>query len=157
MAAAEPVPLTREGFQKLREELERLSTAGRREIAERIAESREGLAVDSAEYEDAKDAQAHLERRISVLQDMLQNAVIIDETRGQSSGRILLGSRVRLRREKGADLSYTLVGPAEANPSEGKISHESPVGRALLGKRIGDTIEVVAPAGVVRMRVEAIE
>jgi transcription elongation factor GreA len=141
-----PVPLTREGLEKLRRELEQLRTVRRSEVAERIKHAKEfGDLTENAEYEDAKNEQGMVEGRILVLERMVRNAVIIEE---QHNGVVQMGSRVRLRGEEGDEEEvYTIVGPAEVDVAAGRISLESPVGKALLGHRVGETVEVVTPGG----------
>lgn len=151
------VPLTREGIAKLQDELEHLRTVRRQEVANALHRTKEAATIEyDAEYDDAKNEQAFVEGRILTIQNMLRDAVVIDEnTKGGAKARIRLGSRVRVRTDKGAEHTYVIVGPAEADPSGGRISNESPVGRALLGKQAGDNVEVLAPAGPVRLKVEA--
>lgn len=140
--------LTPEGLRKLEEELEHLRTIKRKEIAERIKASKEfGDITDNAEFEDAKNEQAFVEGRILQLDQLLRNAEVIDN-HDAPAGTITVGSTVRLKdMSAGEEITYTIVGSAEADPDQDKISNESPVGRALLGRRVGETVEVVAPAG----------
>lgn len=153
------VPLTQEGHDRLVKELDELRTVKRKEVAERIHAAKElGPAQYDAEYEDAKNQQAFVEGQIQELEQMLSNAVIIDEREAQHASKIQLGSRVTVCHEvDGREQHFTVVGPAEANPQEGRISHESPVGRALLGKKSGEQIEVVVPAGVQKLKVLKVE
>ena len=140
-----PVLLTREGLDKLQKELEELRTTRRSEIAERIKYAKEfGDITENAEYDDAKNEQGMLEGRILTIEKMIRNAVIIEE---QHDGRVRVGSRVTVRDEFGED-EYTIVGPAEVDVAKGRISMESPVGKALLGHRIGDEVQVQTPSGV---------
>ena len=152
-----PVPLTRDGIAKLQEELEHLRTVRRQEVANTLYRTKEAATTQyDAEYDDAKNEQAFVEGRILTIENMLRNAVIINENKkGHAEARIRLGSRVRVRTDKGAQQTYVIVGPAEADPGEGRISNESPVGRALMGKQVGDEVEAMAPAGPVRLKVEA--
>ena len=145
------VILTPEGLQKLRDELELLSTARRREVAERIKEAREfGDISENSEYDDAKNEQAMLESRIALLQEKLRMATVI-ETKDLSTDVVQVGSVVHVKDEKtGKSVKYTIVGSAEANPEEAKLSNESPVGRALLGHRRNDTVAVTVPRGPAR-------
>ncbi len=144
--------LTRDGLKKLEEELEFLRTVRRAQVAERLHNAQEdGELIENAEYEDAKNEQAFVEGRILQLETMLSNAVIIEE-RG-SSDVIGLGSRVTVKEIGGGNEEYLLVGAAEANPREGRISNESPLGRALLGRRVGDEVKVQAPAGPITFRI----
>jgi len=150
-----PVFLTAEGLNKLETELEYLTTVRRHEVAERIYQAKEsGDITDNAEYEDAKNEQAFLEGRILTLEAMIRNAQIIDEDGGSDT--VTLGSVVTVVDEDGFEDTYTIVGSAEAHPGQGRISNESPVGRALLGRRVGDTARVLVPAGEVKMRIMAL-
>lgn len=143
--------LTREGLKKLEEELEFLRTTRRAQVAERLHNAQEdGELIENAEYEDAKNEQAFVEGRILTLETMLSNAVIIDEH--GSNDVVSLGSRVTVKEGAGTE-EYLLVGAAEANPKEGRISNESPLGRALLGRRVGDEVKVQAPAGPLSFRI----
>jgi len=153
------VPLTQEGHDRLARELDELRTVKRKEVAERIHAAKElGPAQYDAEYEDAKNQQAFVEGQIQELEQMLSNAVIIDEREAHHASKIQLGSRVTVSHEMdGREQHFTMVGPAEANPQEGRISHESPVGRALLGKKTGEQVEVVVPAGVQKLKVLKVE
>jgi transcription elongation factor GreA len=140
-----PTYLSKEGLQKLREELEQMVSVRRSEIATRIHDAKEhGDLTENAEYEDAKNEQAFVEGRIQALESMIKNAVLIDEN--HSTDHVQIGSTVVLQSEDGRE-TYTIVGSAEASPGEGKISNESPVGRALLGRRKGDKVLVSVPAG----------
>ena len=146
--------LTPEGLRKLEEELEHLKTVKRKEIAERIKASKEfGDISENAEYEDAKNDQAFIEGRILQLDQMLRNAKVIDNQHAPADT-ITVGATVRLKdMGSGEEISYTIVGSAEADPDQDKISNESPVGRALLGRRNGDTVDVQVPAGKMKFRV----
>lgn len=155
--AQKEVFLTPEGLEKLKAELEHLRSVRRQEVADQIHRAKElGGTVDNAEYDDAKNEQAFVEGRILTLEKMLKNASIIQEEKAPSSS-VRLGSRVTVRSKGGEKEHYTIVGSAEANPSEGKISNESPVGKALMGKRVGDEVEVRAPAGARKMKIIAME
>jgi transcription elongation factor GreA len=145
------VILTPEGLEKLKDELETLSTARRREVAERIKEAREfGDISENSEYDDAKNEQAMLESKIAQLQERLRMATVIDSTE-LSTEVVQVGSVVHVKDEKtGKSVKYTIVGSAEANPEESKLSNESPVGRALIGHRRGDTVAVQVPRGPAR-------
>ncbi len=145
------VILTPEGLEKLKDELELLSTARRREVAERIKEAREfGDISENSEYDDAKNEQAMLESKIAQLQERLRMATVIDSTE-LSTDVVQVGSVVHVKDEKtGKSVKYTIVGSAEANPEESKLSNESPVGRALIGHRRGDTVAVQVPRGPAR-------
>ncbi len=146
--------LTAEGLRKLEEELEHLKTVKRKEVAERIKQAKEfGDLTENSEYEDAKNEQAFMEGRILQLEQMLRNPKVIDN-HATPGNEVVVGSTVRLKDlGSGEELAYMIVGSAEADPDEDKISNESPVGRALLGKRKGDVVEVVVPAGKIRYTV----
>jgi transcription elongation factor GreA len=144
------VLLTAQGLHKLEEELNYLKTVKRREVAERIKTAISyGDISENSEYEDAKNEQAFIEGRIITLEKMLRNARLISED--DSNGDVVgIGSTVRIKDLEFEDImEYTIVGSAEADPMENKISNESPVGRALLGKGIGERFEVIVPAGVI--------
>ncbi len=145
------VILTPEGLQKLKDELELLSTEKRREVAERIKEAREfGDISENSEYDDAKNEQAMLESRIAQLQEKLRMATVI-EAKDLSTDVVQVGSVVHVKDEKtGKSVKYTIVGSAEAKPDEYKLSNESPVGRALLGHKRNDTVAVKVPRGPAR-------
>ena len=145
------VILTQEGLDRLKEELDYLSNAKRREVAERIKESREfGDIAENSEYDDAKNEQAMLEQRISLLQEKLRSARVI-ETKDLSTDVVQVGSVVHVKDEKtGKSVKYTIVGSAEARPQENKLSNESPVGRALLGRKRNETVAVKVPRGPAR-------
>ena len=145
--AEKPVPLTKDGLAKLQHELDHLLTSERPRVAHLIHEDRElAGAQNASEYEDAKNEQAHIEGRIIELQSIIQNAAIIVED--HDAQRVALGSKVTIVNHSGRKEQYTIVGSTEVDPKSGRISNESPVGRALLGRRRGEEIEVEAPAGV---------
>jgi len=149
--------LTPEGLEKLKAELENLEAVRRPQVAEQIHRAKElGGTVDNAEYDDAKNEQAFVEGRILTLESMIKSATLIKEGKSPSSF-VKLGSKVRVRNQDGEEEHYTIVGSAEASPSEGRISNESPVGSALLGKRVGDDVEAEAPAGTLKLKLIAIE
>ena len=140
-----PSYLSREGLGKLRQELEEMVSIRRPEIAQRIHDAKEhGDLTENAEYEDAKNEQAFVEGRIQTLQALIKNATIIDEN--HSTDHVQIGSTVAVVSDDGKE-SFTIVGSTEAKPTDGRISNESPVGRALLGRRKGDKIVVHVPAG----------
>jgi len=145
------VILTPEGLQKLKEELEVLSTDKRREVAERIKEAREfGDIAENSEYDDAKNDQAMLEQRIAALEEKLRSAQVID-SKELSTDVVQVGSVVHVKDEKtGKSVKYSIVGSAEANPAELKLSNESPVGRALIGRKRNDVVSVQVPRGPAR-------
>jgi transcription elongation factor GreA len=157
MMKEKEVVLTREGLRKLEEEQENLKAVKRREVAERIKQAIEfGDISENSEYEDAKNEQAFIEGRILTLEKMLRNAKVIEDT-GEGQNQVYLGSTVLLMDlEYNEALEYTIVGAAEANPMKNRISNESPVGAAIIGKKQGDTFEVQVPAGVVKYRLEEI-
>jgi len=142
------VLLTPEGLDKLKDEIEHLSTVKRREVAERIKEAREfGDISENSEYDDAKNEQAMLEARIASLEEKLRSASVIDASELDSNV-VRVGSLVSVKDEgSGKSLKYTIVGSTEANPSENRLSNESPVGKALLGRKKGDTVKVQLPNG----------
>ena len=146
--------LTYEGLRKIEEELEYLKVVKRKEIAERIKEARgQGDLSENAEYDAAREEQAKMETEILVLEKMLRNAEVIDDNE-VSSDVITVGSTVKLFDEDfEEEVEYTIVGSAEADPVEGRISNESPVGRGLLGHKSGDTVVINAPQGEVVFKV----
>jgi transcription elongation factor GreA len=148
------VILTPEGYERLREEIEYLSTTKRREVAERIRVAREfGDIAENAEYDDAKNEQAMLEHRIATLEERLRDARVIEEHEVTSDA-VSIGTRVRLRDiEANRTVEYHIVGSAEANPTQNKLSNESPVGRAILGRKKGETVEVSAPRGTLKFKI----
>jgi transcription elongation factor GreA len=146
-----PVLLTKDGLTKLEKELDELRTVRRSEVAERIKYAKDfGDITENAEYEDAKNEQGMLEGRILVLENMVRNAVIIEE--GAEGGEVSVGSAVDVKDEFGAQ-SFTIVGPAEVDVAQGRISMESPVGKALLGHQVGDSVEVQSPGGVRKLKI----
>jgi len=142
------VILTPEGYENLKQELELLTTDKRREIADRIRTAREfGDIAENAEYDDAKNEQAMLEHKIAQLEERLLHARVIDAGDVDTSV-VSIGSVVRLRDVDAKEtVEYFIVGSAEANPAERRLSNESPVGRAILGRKKGETVEVVTPRG----------
>ncbi len=145
------VILTPEGLQKLKDELELLSTDKRREVAERIKEAREfGDITENSEYDDAKNEQAMVESRIATLQEKLRMATVI-QAEDLSTDVVQIGSVVHVKDAKtGKSEKYTIVGSAEARPDQHKLSNESPVGRALIGRRRNETVQVKVPKGPAR-------
>src|SRR4051794_12438763 len=148
------VILTPEGYKKLQHEIEELSTVRRREIAERIRVAREfGDIAENAEYDSAKNNQAHLEARIATLEERLANARVVTK-KEIKSGEVSIGTKVRLRDVKAnKTIEYHIVGSAEANPAENKLSNESPVGKAIMGRKKGETVEVAAPRGKLKFKI----
>ncbi|HEX75434.1 MAG TPA: transcription elongation factor GreA [Dehalococcoidia bacterium] len=142
--------ITQEGLAKLKSELEYLLSVRRQEVADKIKRAREmGGTENNAEYDDAKNEQAFVEGRILMLENTVRKAVVIESA--ASPGVVELGSTVLIQNQDGKIDQFVIVGSAEANPVEGKISNESPVGQSLLGRRIGDEVEVVTPAGVLKL------
>ena len=151
---AKPTYISKDGLDKLRHELEELVSARRPEIAQRIHDAKEhGDLTENAEYEDAKNEQAFVEGRIQTLSALVKNAVVIEEH--HSSTHVQIGSKVTLQSDDGKE-SFQIVGSAEAAPAEGKISNESPVGRALLGRKKGDEVTVSVPAGDYKYKILSI-
>lgn len=153
-----PTFLTEEGLQKLEAELEHLRTVRRQQVAKRLHDAmQEGDILENAEYEDAKNEQAFVEGRILTIELLLQNTVLIENERPKDQ--VSLGNRVTVS-EIGYDdeaETYHIVGSTEADPVAGRISNESPLGRAMMGRRIGDHITVNAPAGVLQFKIVAID
>jgi transcription elongation factor GreA len=148
------VILTPEGHEKLKEEIEYLSTVKRREVAERIKQAREfGDIAENSEYDDAKNEQAMLEHRIAMLEERLKDARVIDAG-DVTTDVVSVGTIVRLRDIDAKEtIEYTIVGSAEADPAEYRLSNESPVGRAILGRKKGETVEVTAPRGSLKYKI----
>ena len=151
---AKQVMITAEGLKQLEEELEYLKGQKRKEVAEKIKVARSyGDLSENSEYDDAKNEQAILEARIVTIEATLKNAVLIDEE-GISNEHVHVGSSVRLQNLRtDSEVTYKIVGSNEANPSDGKISDESPVGAALIGHSVGDAVEVEVPVGVIGFKV----
>ena len=141
--------LTRDGYRKLQEELDYLRTYKRQEIAERLHEAMDGgELIENAEYEAAKNEQAFMEGRIKELEILLAMARVIDESPSAVAAEtVSVGSTVTIQEEGIDPENYTIVGAAEANPASGRISNESPLGKALLNRKVGDKVQVDAPAG----------
>jgi transcription elongation factor GreA len=148
------VILTQGGLEKLEKELEHLKSAKRREVAERIKTAISfGDISENSEYEDAKNEQAFIEGRIITLEKMLRNVRVIEDSAGVSD-RVDIGSTVLLKDlEYNENYQYTIVGSAEANPADNKISNESPVGKAILGRNTGEVVEVTVPAGLLKYQI----
>ena len=150
------VPLTREGKAKLEADLAE-RRAQRRVTAERIHNAQEqGTSQNDAEYDDAKLEQGMIEGRILEIEDLLRRAVIIDESGAHKSGRVMIGSGVEVLQD-GEKRHYQIVGAPEADPAKGKISNESPVGSALLGREVGATVDVIVPKGAIKVKVVKID
>ena len=150
------VYVTPEGLKKLEDELEHLRTVKRQEVAQRLHEAMEdGELIENAEYEAAKNEQAFVEGRILELEHMLAQAQVIEP--GKSTGVVGIGSTVVIQEDGKPAETYTIVGAAEANPRDGLISNESPMGQALLDHKAGDDVDVRAPAGMLRFRIVKIK
>jgi transcription elongation factor GreA len=141
-------PMTKFGYEKLSKELEYLKTVARPEVAKEIDSARElGDLKENAEYHAAKEKQAHIERRIAELSDILSRAVVVDPTQ-HAHNRVAFGSTVYLIDvDTDEEVKYTIVGAPEANPEKGLISYHSPLAKALIGKEVGDEVEVNLPGG----------
>ena len=148
------VVLTKEGYEKLKKEIDHLRGEKRREVADRIRVAREfGDIAENAEYDDAKNEQAMLEHRIAQLEERLLSARVI-EKKEISKDVVSLGSHVKLRDvEAKKTPEYHIVGSAEANPAQNKLSNESPVGKAIIGHKKGETVEVAAPRGSLKFKI----
>ena len=142
------VILTPEGLEKLKQEIEHLSVTRRREVAERIKEAREfGDITENSEYDDAKNEQALLEQRIAQLEARLRRASVVDE-KAINTDSVGVGVRVHVKDQKsGESRKFQIVGPTEADPAEQKLSHESPIGKALIGAKKNDVVTVETPRG----------
>lgn len=154
MTSNKEVILTYEGLKKLEEELEFLKGVKRREVAERIKQALAfGDISENSEYDEAKNEQAQMEGRIVQIENMLKNAKVIDEDE-VSTEKVSLGSKVKLLDvEFDEEVEYYIVGSTEADPTKFKISNESPVGSSLMGRNIGDEVEVTVPDGIIKFKV----
>jgi len=152
------VILTPEGYKKLKEEIQYLSNDKRREVAERIRVARQfGDIAENSEYDDAKNDQALLEHRIAVLEEKFANARVISK-KDVAKDVVSVGSHVKLRDVSAKEtVEYHIVGSAEANPSENKLSNESPVGKAIMGRKKGEVVEVTAPRGALKFKIMEIK
>jgi transcription elongation factor GreA len=158
MADEKPVYLTEQGRQELVAELEHLRLVKRPEVAARISQAKEyGDISENSEYEDAKNEQAFTEGRIRTIESLLNRARLIKDDMRGAPGSVRLGTRVTTVDDTDERETWTLVSSAEANAAQGKISDESLVGRALLGKKVGDQVTVQAPKGSIKFKVVAIE
>jgi transcription elongation factor GreA len=147
-----PVLLTKDGLRTLEEELEQLVNVRRGEVAERIRQARDfGDIAENAEYTEAKNEQSLVEGRIQTLEAMVRNAVLIEEE-SRERGVVAVGAEVNVSSEEGEE-RYSIVGAAEADPLNGRISNESPLGRALLGHKAGDEVEWTSPIGTSRVKI----
>jgi transcription elongation factor GreA len=146
------IRITQEGLENLEKELQHLVMVRRPEVAEKIKRAREmGGTENNAEYDDAKNEQAFVEGRILMLENIVKNAVVIESP--VLPDVVELGNKVLIQNQDGKIEQYTIVGSTESNPIEGKISDESPVGRALLGKKIGNKVQVNTPAGIFTLKI----
>ena len=152
-----PSYLTKEGAEKLRQELEQLKGPARDELAKRLRLAiQQGDLSENADYIAAKEEQGFLEGRIVELTTILSNVVIIDES-GLKKDKVDVGAKVTIQEADYPEETYFLVGPQEANPAKGRISHNSPIGEALLGHKVGDVVEAITPGGPIKLKVIRIE
>lgn len=155
------VLITKEGLQKLKEELELLKSSKRKEVAQRLKEAiAYGDLSENSEYEEAKNEQAFVEGRIIELEKKIKNAKIIKESpSGKSAKVVQIGTTVTIQNvsAKSEEETYTIVGSTEADPLNHKISNESPIGKAIIGKAKGETVEVEAPAGLFQYKINALK
>jgi transcription elongation factor GreA len=150
---AEQIPITKEGLKRLKGELDHLVTVRRPEIIKAIAAAREeGDLRENAGYDAARNDQALIERRIREVEDRIRRAVVIDPSKTSS---VQVGTTVTVAIE-GEEETYTIVGAVEARPAQGRISNESPIGRALLGRKVGDEVAIRTPASILTARVVSI-
>jgi transcription elongation factor GreA len=154
MADEKKIILTSDGLKKLEDELENLKVVRRAEVAVKIKEARsQGDLSENAEYDAAKEEQAEIESRIVTIEKMLRNVEVIEE-KDLSNNKINLGNKITLFDEEfEEEITYTLVGSAEADPQDGRISNESPLGIALIGHGVGDVVNVNAPDGVIKFKI----
>jgi len=152
---AQQTYLSQEGIETIKKELQELKTKKRQEIAARLQEAKDlGDLSENAEYFEAKEAQSLNENRIIELEKLLKNAVVIETSSEEDIVRV--GSTIEVKSNNGPE-TFNIVGSAEAKPQEGKISNESPLGRAFLGRKIGDKIEVKSPSGITKYKIIKIE
>src|SRR6185312_774372 len=158
MSTEKTYPMTQEGKQKLEQELEQLKTVKRKEVVERIKIARSfGDLSENSEYDSAKDEQAFVEGRITTLENMIRNAKIIEED-VENSSIVSLGKSVTfVELPDGDEETYTIVGSAEADPFEGKISNDSPIAKSLMGKQIGDQVTVQTPGGDMSVKIVSVK
>lgn len=157
MSDTKHVVVTREGLQRMKEELEYKETTEKMKVAEQLKVAISyGDLSENAEYDEAKNEQARIEGRIRDLEEMLRNAEVVDQA-GQPAGVVGVGSEVRVfDLEYEEEDTYTLVGATEADPSKLKVSTESPIGKALIGARVGEVVEAQTPGGVIKLRIDEI-
>lgn len=154
MADEKKIILTKEGYANLEEELQNLKVVRRKEVAAKIKEARaQGDLSENAEYDAAKEEQAEIESRIVTIENMFRNAEVIDEDE-LNTGKVNLGNKVKVWDEEyEEEVEYTIVGPAEADPADFKISNESPLGIALIGHAVGEVVENKAPDGILKFKI----
>ncbi|QOR65626.1 transcription elongation factor GreA [Cytobacillus suaedae] len=158
MAVDKVFPMTEEGKQKLEQELEQLKSVKRKEVVERIKIARSfGDLSENSEYDSAKEEQAFVEGRITTLENMIRNAKIIVDDNGDSNTVSLGKSVTFVELPDGDEETYTIVGSAEADPFEGKISNDSPIARSLMGKQVGDKVNVQTPGGDMQVKIVSIK
>ncbi len=158
MTSKKPVYLTREGLEKLKKDLQHMKTRERARIADAIAEARsQGDLSENAEYDAAKEEQGHLEARIAKAEVVISNARVVDERQVDDSRAYILSNVEVKNLTNGTSQTYTLVSPQEADLAAGRISVASPIGKGLLGKEVGDVVEIRVPAGTVKLEVLRIE
>lgn len=147
--------LSKEKYKEIQEDLERLKSDGRRDIAERLKAAKDlGDLSENSDYQEAREEQLRLEQRISTLEETLRNSVIVQKAGGGSAIRV--GTKVKVKRGK-ENVEYTIVGSNETDPVKGFISNESPIGKALMGKKAGDTVSITTPKGVANIEILSIE
>ncbi|NCU17492.1 transcription elongation factor GreA [Pallidibacillus pasinlerensis] len=158
MAQEKQYPMTLEGKQKLEQELEYLKTTKRKEVVERIKIARSfGDLSENSEYDSAKDEQAFVEGRIATLEKMIRNAVIIEEDENNKDTVTLGKSVTFVELPDGEEETYTIVGSAEADPFEGKISNDSPIAKSLIGRKVGEQVTVQTPGGEMVVKIVGIQ
>lgn len=158
MAQEKQYPMTKEGKEKLEQELEYLKTVKRKEVVERIKIARSfGDLSENSEYDAAKDEQAFVEGRIALLEKMIRNAVIIEDDEANHDTVTLGKSVTFVELPDGEEETYTIVGSAEADPFEGRISNDSPIAKSLMGKKIGDQVTVLTPGGEMNVKIVAVK
>lgn len=153
MNEGKKIILTHEGLEKLEQELQELKVVRRKDVAAKIKEARgQGDLSENAEYDAAKEEQAEIEARIITIENMLRNAEVIDS--GNVTDTVSIGNTIKIfDAEFQEEIEYTLVGSAEADPFNGKISNESPIGAAIIGHKVGDTVEVDTPDGIISLKI----
>jgi len=149
--------LSQERYNEVSETLKKLKTEGRQNVAERLKQSKElGDLSENSDYQEAREEQSRLERKIAELEELLKTASIIKKSEGNSA-HIRVGSKISVKKNGNEKIQYVIVGSSEASPADGLISNESPVGKNLLGKKVGDKVSVKTPAGEVPYEILAIE